>query len=154
MNGLSLEASAVTSVSVLSLPLHSSVSRSCFAFKLAHQTTVSAVSASKSLLSTDYRHCFNRLCFYPARIRKYLLRGKWEVQVMNLSRNHAWLRVEEHKSAGFGYRVISSTANHAVHKPIPGTKCIEVGTGLLWSIVQHEGEFYASPKEEQRQWAD
>lgn len=83
------------------------------------------------------------------------IKKKEEVRDMNLSSNHAWVRVEDQKSAGFGYRIISSTANHAVHEPIPGTKCIEVGTGLLWSIVQHEGEFYANPKEEQfMQWTD
>lgn len=73
---------------------------------------------------------------------------------MDLSCNHAWVRVEENEHAGFGYRILSSTANHAARKPVPGTKCIEVGTGLTWTVASKDGEFFAIRKKAQPQWME
>ncbi len=71
---------------------------------------------------------------------------------MDLSNNHAWVRVEENEQAGMGYRILSSTANHAARKPVPGTKCIEVGTGLTYTVAFRDGQFFAIRQEPQPQW--
>ena len=74
-----------------------------------------------------------------------MLSGDWSSDVCSSDLN-------EH--AGFGYRILSSTANHAARKPVPGTKCIEVGTGLTWTVAFKDGEFFAIRKKAQPQWME